>query len=627
MVKIKRNKDKSKDITARGALSNNIYVLKLAWGIHPQRVVADFARHALQQFSRVFYSVIFIRFLLEAMEKGSGYADVAIFIGATLVVFFFVDYYEEWYKIRFKPISDTILYEHLYEKLFQKASEVELNCYEDTHFYNTYTTAIKEADIRVSAVIDNVASIIFSILAAVSVFGVMYSIDQYVLIFALFPIIGNFVIGKKLNQLYYSKYMDGVKYERRMDYVNRTLYLNNYAKELRLSNIFSVLKIIYDEGYQGILKLIKQYRARLMFTDFWKNLFAYVLIFEGVLLYGAYLAMVTKTISISEFAVLSTAMVSGAWILIGMSDTFIKLYENGVFINNLNYFLKYESEIKETDEGLIPDQAFQSITFTNVSFAYKGAEQQAMSDINLTIPHKAKITLVGHNGAGKTTFIKMLMRLYDPTGGEIRYNGIPVQDYQVKGYREKFGATFQDFQIFAMTIGENVLMRELETPDDRWRVEQALRKSGVYDKVMSLPNGIDTVLTREFDNEGVVLSGGELQKIAIARVFVKDSEIVIMDEPTSALDPIAEYQLYESIMKECEEKTVIFISHRLSSAVVADRIYLFEEGRIVEEGSHTELMQLNGKYAEMFRKQAEKYIESDTAYNSYLDRPGNEVIV
>jgi len=597
----------SKSITSKEAISNNWYMMKLAWSMHPQRVVADFVKVALEQFARVFYAVVFIKFLLDAIDRESSYGEVALFICVTLGVFMVINLYHQWYEIRFKPISDTILYEKLYGTLFRKAAEVELHCYEDTDFYNTYTTAIKEADIRMQAVISNVSSILFSILAAISVFGVMYAIDPYVILFAIFPIIGDFIFGRRMNQYYYSRYMDNVANYRRIDYVNRTMYLQQYAKEIRLSNIFMVIRQIFQDGYIGVIQVLDRYKNKLMVVDFMRNFFTFLVIFQGVLLYGAYLAMIPGTITISEFAVLASAMVSGSWILIEMAKKFVSVYENGVYINNLHRFLDYESELAERADAVQPSKTGGELRFRQVSFAYKGSGKAAMREIDLVIPKHAKIALVGHNGAGKTTFIKLLMRLYDPTEGSITLDGIDIRQLDLRAYRGLFGAAFQDFQVFSMTIAANVLMREPRGEEDRELVKQALRKSGVYDKVMSLPSGIDTMLTREFDDEGAMLSGGELQMIAIARVFARDVETVIMDEPSSALDPVAEYQLYESIRENCADKTVIFISHRLSSAVLADRIYLFEDGCIIEAGTHRQLMQRSGRYAEMFRKQAERY--------------------
>ena len=199
------------------------------------------------------------------------------------------------------------------------------------------------------------------------------------------------------------------------------------------------------------------------------------------------------------------------------------------------------------------------------------------------------------------------MRLYDVSEGEVLLNNHNIKEYCVREYRELFATIFQDFKLISATVAENVMMEEV-SGEDRETVINALKNSGVYERIMQLKSGIDTTIGREFDGEGAVLSGGESQKVAIARVFAKDSRIAILDEPSSALDPIAEYQMYDTMLKACKDKAVIFISHRLSSAVLADRIYMMENGCIVEEGSHEELMSKNGKYAEMFSMQAENYV-------------------
>ena len=223
-----------------------------------------------------------------------------------------------------------------------------------------------------------------------------------------------------------------------------------------------------------------------------------------------------------------------------------------------------------------------------------------------------KIALVGYNGAGKTTLIKLIMRLYDPSRGEILLDGVNIKDYDVEKYRHSIGTVFQDFKIFGGSVVENVLLDLNDGEDDSAvteKVRKALTHSGLWERIQSLPNGLDTQLTTEFAKDGVNLSGGESQKLAIGRVFYKDAGLIILDEPSSALDPIAEYQLNHSMLEATENKTVIFISHRLSTTRLADRIFLLEKGRIAEQGTHEELLARNGRYAAMWRAQAGQYIE------------------
>jgi ATP-binding cassette subfamily B protein len=243
----------------------------------------------------------------------------------------------------------------------------------------------------------------------------------------------------------------------------------------------------------------------------------------------------------------------------------------------------------------------------NVHFAYK--DDEILKGVSLKIHRGDKIALVGYNGAGKTTLVKLLMRLYDPTDGEILYNGINIKEYDLDAYRACIGAVFQDYKIFASTIAENVLA-DVDDGTKRETVLTALQKSAFEEKLSTFEKGIDTELTREFYKDGTNLSGGEEQKIAIARVFAQPYELLIMDEPSSALDPISEYKLNHSIAESAADKTVIFISHRLSTTRHADRIYMFESGQVIESGTHDELVaNTNGKYYGIWHAQAQYYVE------------------
>jgi len=337
--------------------------------------------------------------------------------------------------------------------------------------------------------------------------------------------------------------------------------------------------------------------------------FSYIVIFEGILLYGAYQAIVPSSpnITFSQMAVLTSVMVTASWIWVQVINAINRSTESSLLVSNLREFLEYEEKIPEDAEGIMPDAAITSIEFSHVSFCYEEGKP-VIQDVSFVVGSGESLVLVGHNGAGKSTIIKLLLRLYDPTEGVIRVNNRDIREYQLAAYRSLFGCAFQDGTLMPGSVRYNVMMGRSGSDE---QVLWALKKAGIDGKIMDLPKGIDTPLTKEFDEEGVLLSGGESQKLLVARAFATDAPVLIFDEPSSALDPIAEHELFSHILQESEGKTRILISHRLSCVKYADAVLLFEKGKKVEEGSHETLMKAEGKYAQMYHIQERNYFAFD----------------
>lgn len=287
------------------------------------------------------------------------------------------------------------------------------------------------------------------------------------------------------------------------------------------------------------------------------------------------------------------------------SEVYPKMQEISMYVEKMKNFLAIEPKIISRSNKPLPEKPAE-IELRNVSFGYNEKDGYILRNISMKINPYSKIAIVGYNGAGKTTLIKLIMRLYDPNEGEILLDGVNIKEYDVEEYRRKIGTVFQDFKIFAATVKENVLLDFAENGNDG-EVISAIEKSGFSERLETLSDGLQTNLTTEFEDNGVNLSGGEGQKLAVARVFCKNANLIILDEPSSALDPIAEYHLNHSMLTAAENKSVVFISHRLSTTRIADRIYMLEKGRIIEEGNHAELLSLGGKYAQMWRVQAGQY--------------------
>ena len=476
------------------------------------------------------------------------------------------------------PLETNRLFGGIYKKLYEKAKNVELRCYEDSDFYNRYTMAMDGAEEKVTAIIRGILGTLIGSVSVTVVFWFMYEIDHYAILFIISPLLGNFLFGNLKNKYEFKRYQEQAPNEKVLNYVSRMMYLPDGAKEIRLSEVFSLMKKQYHEATQRNVKVAVKYAFSNASLSFLRITFTFTVIFEGVLLYAIYRKQVTGSITLAQLTIMTSLMVAMTWILIRVFESIMEILKNGVFINNLRGFLEYVETIPQDQDGEMPEKEFRSIEFRNVSFSYN--EEQTIQDLSFVITKGQSVALVGHNGAGKTTIIKLLLRLYDPTSGTIFYNGKDIREYNLKAYRELFAITFQDFQMFGMTIKENVLMgRHYEREEEM--VIDALKKAGVYEKVLSLENGIDTMMTKEFDENGAVLSGGETQKIAVARTFVKDAPMKIFDEPSSALDPIAEYELFQNIMKEGSDHTMLFISHRLSSVKNCDKVFMLEKGHLI----------------------------------------------
>lgn len=589
----------------RRAIRNNLYALKLLWKICPRQVIHKALTRLFGYCEWLFYSAFFMRYVVNALETEQEFSSIMTFLAITVTVFAANSLYNSYVNGKVLPICSVVVNKGLNKILFRKSRKVELACFEDQEFYNKYTLAMEKADERLIETVDMIWGVVFGVIATVFSFWLMFDVDKWSVLFVLFPVIGNFVFDRKIGHIDFERNKDMAPYNRKIAYVNRVMYLTDYAKEVRLTKAFALMKRHYDEAIRGVVQVTKKYTPKAVVLHWFRVMFVFSFIFEGLLIYGAYRTLVSHTMSMSELAVLTSMMVSSTWILIGFTESLMTAFKNGLFVENLRTFLEYKETIPEDYEGADPGTEIHSIEFRGVSFSYK--DEEVIHHLDLAFEGGKTYALVGHNGAGKSTIIKLLMRFYDPTEGEILLNGRNIKEYDLQRYRALFATAFQDHQMFSMSVVENVLMRKVEETDEKAVIE-ALTMAGVYDRICSLPQGIHTILTKEFAEDGAVLSGGEYQKLVVARAFVRKSPFKIFDEPSSALDPIAEYELFEQILESGRDKTMLFISHRLSSVQNADHVYMLEQGTVIEEGSHKELMEKQGQYAEMYTKQAVNYL-------------------
>ncbi len=590
--------------------SNNAYAVKTVWKISKRRVIHMALYSIVGYIEWIFMSIFFLRYVINQIETGAPFEKIIRFIGICFLVFSLSAMYTSYMQSVIVPFTDNKIYRTLYKKIYAKARNVELGCFENADFYNKYTMALDGAAEKMNKSVQCFFQVIFGVIAAAVAFFSMFLIDPFSVLFVISPIIGNFVFGGLMNKIWGGRYKDNVYHNRKAEYVNRVMHLAEFAKEIRYSNIHELMMKRYDESIKGNQAVADKYAKKAIIYSWAQNVTTFALVFEGIMIYAAYRTIVSKTMGLAELAIMFNAMSTSSWILIGMFNNIMEAMKNGEFLEYFRTFMEYKEKIPEDQDGILPEEKVHSIEFKNVCFEYK-ENNPIINNLSFKIEGDKVCAFVGHNGAGKSTIIKLLFRLYDPTSGEILVNGVNIKEYNLKEYRKLFSAAFQDYKVMAMSVKDNVLMGvSFDNPDNV--AEYALKCAGVWEKVQSLSAGMDTIMTKEFDKDGAVLSGGEQQKIVVARAFAQKASVKVFDEPSSALDPIAEYELYKGIMNESKGHITLFISHRLSSVKDADMVFMLENGKVIEQGSHQELMRTKGKYCEMFTKQAQNYLANES---------------
>lgn len=444
----------------------------------------------------------------------------------------------------------------------------------------------------------SVFSLVITIIGLVWVLSV---VNVFVMLTITIVLIINILLNRKSKMYNYQWQKEAAPYRRRNEYLLRLMYGFQYGKEVRINEMESYLSEKYEKHSSEYLLKLRKIGNKFFLIN---NLTSFA---ANVQLLVVYISLTISTldgaISIAEFTKLINAINALSTSLVNFTNGFVEIKNNFNYVEDLRSF--YTLEEKKYKNKKIGSQPI-TIEFDNVSFKYPNTSHYALKNISVTIKEKSKTTIVGLNGSGKTTFIKLMLGLYKPTSGHIYINGVNIEEFDLKEYWKHFSCAFQDFRIFAYSIKENVILKQ-EYKENKFN--NILVQCGLDDVIEKLPLKINTPIYKFLDDTGVEFSGGENQKIAIARAIYKESDIVILDEPLAALDPISEYNMYYGIHRMVNERTCIFVSHRLSLARGCDQILVFDNGQLIENGTHDELMHLKeGKYAEMYKKQSSFYL-------------------
>lgn len=592
-------------------LKNQIFLWKLCFKTCPLYMIYHLYDAFRYQGVIFLEHVLGIRYVLKCAEFHEPFTKALFYIG--LILFLNIlqiipdGFFIYGWQFKYKPR----LYRALKEEMFKKASEIDLYCYDDPAYYNDFVLSVSQSEAAIDRFLEllNMAMQAITVLFTTGIFYIMTDPIGIAFVFASFIL--RFVVSKKLNKVNYENRLAVNPHMRKRDYVSRVFYLKDFAKELRLHpNAGAQLEEEFSEANDNIIKEHKKVAVKRVCFQFLKDYGVGDFLIDGLYItYLVYKAAVLHTVNYSDAVILFNRTGSLRGSMSRFADLGPKAHENSMFIDKIRAFLNYEPRLKNNEGDAVPEGAGE-LKLEHVTFKYSESGRKVLDDISLSVKPGEHIAIVGYNGAGKTTLIKLLMRLYDPTSGSISYHGRNITELCPNDYHKRIGVVFQDYQMFGANLAENVVMDDLPKDELDSRAPQitaALTDAGFAQKLARLPDGLFTQVTTEFDKKGVDFSGGESQKVAISRAFYKKADILIMDEPSSALDPIAEYELNKAMESAAKGKTVFYISHRLSTTRDADRIIMLERGRIIEEGTHTELLARNGKYAEMWNAQAGKY--------------------
>ncbi len=493
--------------------------------------------------------------------------------------------------------------------VMEKAASLDLSFYEDPASYDLLRRAQTDSINRPVMMISTAFGLVQTLLTFITMVALLLRVSPLLALLALASPIPAFIADTRYGWRGYNIARWGSRLLRRMTYLVSLVTTDSYAKEVKLFGLggyFIERYRLIANAYYGSQR--SQVAKRYMTGFAWGNLSTIATALTY--LYVA-LQAIAGRLTLGDLTLYTAAAQSVQGSIQGILGGFSGMYEHNLYLNNLFELMETRPSMPVKAEPVkVPEPMLGEIRFENVSFAYPGAEKNAITDLSFTVRAGETLAVVGRNGAGKTTLFKLICRLYDPADGRILIDGVDIRDLDPQDLRAQIGAMFQDYVTYQATASENIGLGNVADIGNREEIQSAGRQAGADELIAGLPQGYDTALGKWFD-AGVNLSGGEWQKVALARAFMRDAKILLLDEPTSALDAQAEYDLFERLRTLTRGRTAVYISHRFSTVRRADRIVFLEHGTLVEEGTHEELMRLDGRYARLFRMQASAYTGED----------------
>ena len=545
-----------------------------------------------------------VTFALIAPDKIAAFRHVALLIGFAAAVALLNALFQLIAGLVREAQSLTVT-DHMYHILHGKSVEVDLAYYENPKYLDTLHRAQQEAPYRPTHIINGLVQLGQSGISLLAMVGLLLSFHWAVAVVLFAAAIPGVLVRLRYSGIMFRWQRERTPAERRASYFNWILTGYNYAKEIRLFDLGGLFMGRFGDLRKQLRHEKLGITRRRSIADLVAQASATLAVFAsfGFIAYRT----VHGAITLGDMVMYFQAFQRGLGYLRGLLGGVADLYEDNLFLSNLFEFLDLKPKVKEPlHPQPFPRPMKKGIIFDHVIFHYPTGNRKVLKDISLSIEPGEVVALVGENGSGKTTLIKLLCRLYDPVEGAITIDGIDLRQFATKELRREISVIFQDYAHYHMTARENIWFGNTNLPPEHNRIAASAKQAGADDLITSLPKGYETILGKWFE-EGEELSIGEWQKVALARAFLRNAQVIVLDEPTSAMDAKSEYEVFKHFHQLLKNRAAILISHRFSTVRMADRIFVFEDGRIVESGTHEQLIQLGGKYAHLFEKQAQHY--------------------
>lgn len=588
--------------------SNYVFILKNVWQAAPSYLAILVLIAIIGAFLPViplFLMKLVLDLLVSGSQSQQSMQNIIVILFGTGMINFLAQF-TSFLRTYLSIIAVSIVEKHINLLILKKASTTDLHYVDSKDYYFKLDNARRALGRRWDNLVLAPVNLVAHLITLISLISILAGFSSWVVILLIVGVVPNIIVQVKIREEMNRFYTSQVDENRKITYIEQVLSDKRYAKEVRLFDLSNHLLTRIETLFESRHKNLNKIRSKeLKLTSICS-----LLSFLTIAICQVFIAMMVlnKKISVGDWSLYAGTLQSINFNLNIAINIIANSYEEKLFSKVLNEFLSVNPKLNPNIGKHYTRTSPSVIEFRNVSFCYPDSEKYVLKNLSFKVHKGEHIALVGLNGAGKTTIVKLLTRLYEPTEGEILYDGVDIRKYKANDLYKLFGVVFQDFSQYAFSLRENIAISNIDNKDNMDAICKAAGIVGIDQIVCKLEDGYETFITKDYEKRGISnLSGGEWQKIALARGFFRDSPIVILDEPAASLDPLAEYEVYQKFIELCTNKTSITISHRLSSARLADRIFFLCNGDIIESGTHYELLKSNGEYAKLFNLQANQY--------------------